>query len=71
MKSFAEQLRDVRRNARLTQQQLAECIGVDRSIYAMYESGKLVPPPRLLEKICRRCAVTADVQRSLTAAAEE
>ena len=70
MDMFAARLREVRRSARFTQQQLACRIGVDRSVYAMYESGKLVPSPRLLERICASCAVASDALAALAAEAD-
>ena len=70
MDTFADHLRSVRRNARLTQQQLADYLSVDRSVYSMFESGKLVPSPCRLERICDKCAVPPDVRRALAEEAE-
>lgn len=70
MESFAERLSALRRSARLTQKQLADFLGVDRSVYAMYETGKLVPAPRKPEMICDRCAASSDARRMLETEAE-
>lgn len=70
MNAFAAHLCDLRRSARLTQQQLAARIGVDRSVYAMYESGKLVPAPQRLDAICNQCSASPDARRTLMTEAD-
>lgn len=48
---FAEKLRTLRKNADLTQQEVADKLYISRSLYAKYESGIAVPSKDILEKI--------------------
>lgn len=55
-----EQLKRIRKANRLTQLQLAEVIGIERSTYASYETGRNRPDVALLEKIAKVFGVTVD-----------
>jgi len=46
-----ERLREYRRANRLTQQQLANALGIDRSTYAYYETGRSSPSVLMLKRI--------------------
>lgn len=50
--SFAENFRNARLEANLTQQQVADTLGLDRSAVAHYEMGDSMPNARNLQKIC-------------------
>ena len=41
---FREKLKILRKQMNLTQQQIAVILGIDRSAYSYYETGKSVPP---------------------------
>lgn len=57
---FAQRLRQLRRANGLTQQKLAECLGLQRSTYAYYESGKTTPSFDTLRKIALVYGVSVD-----------
>ena len=48
---FAEKLKTLRKDAGLTQQEVADKLYISRSLYAKYESGIAVPSKDILEKI--------------------
>lgn len=58
--SFAENFRNVRKNAGLTQQQVAEVPGLDRSSIARYERGVSKPTFENIPKICALFNTTHD-----------
>ena len=58
--SFAENFRNARLAANLTQQQIADELGLDRTAIAHYEKGDSMPNARNLQKICELFSVTFD-----------
>ena len=58
--SFAENFRNARMKAELTQQQIADELGLDRSAIAHYEMGDSMPNARNLQKICELFNITFD-----------
>lgn len=58
--SFAENFRNARLMANLTQQQIADELGLDRTAIAHYEKGDSMPNARNLQKICELFSVTFD-----------
>lgn len=50
--SFAENFKKARTAAGLTQQQVADALGLDRSAIAHYETGDSTPNFKNLPKIC-------------------
>ena len=54
---FGERLRALRKNAGLTQQQLAEKSGFTASVIARYEAGGSLPRPQALEKLAAALGV--------------
>lgn len=48
---LTERLKAARIACKLTQQQLADILGVDRSTYAYYELGTLTPPPEIIKML--------------------
>ena len=48
---MTERLKAARNACKLTQQQLADILGIDRSTYAYYELGTLNPPPDILKML--------------------
>ena len=58
--SFAENFRNARLAAGLTQQQVADALGLDRSAVAHYEMGDSRPNFKNLPKICELLNVGLD-----------
>lgn len=58
--SFGEKLKSLRKMEKLTQKQLADRIGVAKSIISYYESGHRYPSYDVLVKIARVFHVTTD-----------
>ena len=56
---FHKRLKKERLKRGLTQQNIADIIGVERSAYAKYEKSAL-PPLNKLVKLCRALEVSAD-----------
>ena len=62
---FGERLRALRKNAGLTQQQLAERSGFTASVIARYEAGGSLPRPQAIEKLAAALGVSvADLDGS-------
>lgn len=57
---FHEKLRQLRRREQMTQQGLADALGLDRTTVTKYESGVTVPPAESIKKICRVFKVSMD-----------
>ena len=51
--SFAENFKKARTEAGLTQQQVADTLGLDRSAIAHYEMGDSTPNFNRISKICK------------------
>ncbi len=49
---LSENLRILRKNFKLTQQEVADILGIDRSTYTFYEAGKSTPTKENIVKIC-------------------
>lgn len=60
MVEFGERLRKLRKERNLTQQQLAELIGVKNGVISFYELGDRTPSPAVLRKLALALHVTAD-----------
>ena len=58
--NFGEKLRVLRTSQKLTQQQLAERLGVAKSVVSYYESGDRYPSYDVLVKIARIFHITTD-----------
>lgn len=58
--NFGEKLRLLRTGYKITQQQLAERLGVAKSVVSYYESGDRFPSFDVLVKIARTFHVTTD-----------
>ena len=58
--NFGERLKDLRKSNGLTQQQLADRLGVAKSVVSYYESGDRFPSYDVLIKIAQRFHVTTD-----------
>lgn len=50
--SFAENFKKARKSAGLSQQQIADALGLDRTAITHYEMGDSMPNARNLKKIC-------------------
>ena len=55
-----DRLKELRKNSGLTQKQLAERIGVAKSVVSYYESGDRLPSYDVLKKLARTFHVTTD-----------
>lgn len=49
---LADNLRLLRKNFKLTQQEVADILGIDRSTYTFYEAGKSTPSKENIVKLC-------------------
>jgi transcriptional regulator with XRE-family HTH domain len=58
--TFGEKLKNLRKGLNLTQQQLAERVGVAKSVISYYESGDRYPSYDVLCKLARTFHVTTD-----------
>ncbi len=57
---FHEKLRMLREKQGLSQRQVAEVLGLDRSTYTYYETGKTEPSLQTLRRLVALYQVTAD-----------
>lgn len=55
-----DRLKELRKNARKTQKDVSELIGVASSTYSMYERGEREPDFETLDKICKLFNVSSD-----------
>lgn len=53
-------LKELRKNSALTQKQIADVLGIDRSTYSYYENGKASPSLAVLLRIAKVFNVTLD-----------
>lgn len=56
---LSTKLRNARRNAGVTQDQLAELLGINRATISKYESGAIEPTMSQIEKICKALGISA------------
>ena len=57
---FYQKVRDIREDFDLSQQQVAEILGITRQQYQLYESGKREMPMHLFIKLAEYYEVTID-----------
>ena len=57
---FGDKLRELRKESGLTQQQLAQQIGVTKSVISYYELNERTPSPEVLKKFSSVFHVTSD-----------
>lgn len=55
---ISERLREIRKEHKLTQQNIADVLGVDRTTYTVYELGTTTPSPATLVKLSQIYNVT-------------
>lgn len=58
--SFKDQLRAAREARGYTQQQIADLMGIDKSTYCGYETGKRQPDVQKLKLLCNILGVSGD-----------
>ncbi|MBQ4094501.1 MAG: helix-turn-helix transcriptional regulator [Oscillospiraceae bacterium] len=58
--SYQKRIRDLREDADLTQQQVAEKLGTSQTMYARYERGASELPIRHLLRLCDIYGTSAD-----------
>ena len=63
MATFASRLRELRQQKGLTQEDLADALGISRSALAMYEAGKRIPRYKAIDTLAAYFGVTADYLR--------
>ncbi len=51
--TFSDKIKNLRFEKKLTQEEIAEKVGIGQSTYAQYESGKRKPSPEKLEKLAK------------------
>ena len=59
--NFNENLKEARLKSGLSQKELSENIGVAKSTYSLYESGKREPNVNTIKKIASALNVSADI----------
>ncbi len=57
---LCEQLKIIRKANGFTQQQIAEALGIERSTYASYETGRNRPDVAILERFAKVFGVSVD-----------
>jgi transcriptional regulator with XRE-family HTH domain len=60
MEKYVERIRNLREDADLTQEEVAQILGTSQTMYARYERGANELPIRHLITLCRHYAVSAD-----------
>lgn len=55
-----DRIRQIRKEAGLTQAEFAETLGATRPMVTSYEVGAVVPPPPMVELICYKYSVRRD-----------
>lgn len=58
---FGESLRSARESQNMTQQQVADALGVDKSTYCGYETGKRQPDVKKIKQLSAILRVSTDV----------
>ncbi len=57
---LGRKLREARRARSIKQQQVADYLGIERSTYSYYETGKSLPPIPALYKLSKLFDISAD-----------
>lgn len=57
---YYDKMKEARKNAKFTQTEVAERLGIDQRQYSRYEQGKNEFPIRYLRDFCKICKVSAD-----------
>ena len=60
-KIIARNLKALRKQSNLTQVQMAESIGLNRSTYITYELGRITPDPEILYRVAVRYGIKIDL----------
>lgn len=58
---FSEQLKTYRKKKNYTQQQIAEMLGLTKSTYSLYESGKVEPNVERIRKLTNILETSSDI----------
>ena len=58
--TLGEQIKTKREAALITQEELAEAVGIDRSLIARYETGMRIPPLMHAAEIAKVLGTTVD-----------
>ena len=56
--SIGQRIKDIRKHAKITQQALADQLGLKQNTIATYEMGKITPSDRTIADICREFKVS-------------
>ncbi|MBR4888306.1 MAG: helix-turn-helix transcriptional regulator [Clostridia bacterium] len=57
---FGNRLRQLRKEKKLTQRQLAEMVGLRHSVVSFYEIGERSPSPEIIKKLASSLHVSSD-----------
>ena len=57
---LGERIRQLRKNAGLTQEELGKRLNISTSAVGMYEQNRRTPDHNTLNRLCEECGVTAD-----------
>jgi len=60
MVGFGNRLRQLRKEKKLTQRQLAEMVGLRHSVVSFYEIGERSPSPEIIKKLASSLHVSSD-----------
>ena len=60
MVGFGNRLRQLRKEKKLTQRQLAEMVGLRHSVVSFYEIGERIPSPEIIKKLASSLHVSSD-----------
>ena len=60
MKIFGERLREVRKSKKITQQEVADRLGIKRNTYSDWENGKTEPTFEILVKLADLFDISLD-----------
>lgn len=60
MKIFGKRLREVRKSKKITQQELADRLGIKRNTYSDWENGKTEPTFEILVKLADLFDISLD-----------
>lgn len=66
METFSNRILHLRKSSSLTQQQVADKLGITRAAYCNYEIGIREPSMEILKRICMLFEVTSDYLIGLT-----
>lgn len=61
-----KKMRELRKDAKMTQQQVAQKLGIASTTYANYEQGTREPSLSVVSKLCKLYGISADYLLGIT-----